>query len=279
MTISINTNLGAMIIQQSLNSATKGLNTAAERLTTGLKVNRAADNAAIMSISKGIDTQLRGSQVAESSIQTGMNILQTAESDLNIIQGHVSRIRDLATQAASDFYTTDARNAMAAEAQARFDEIGRISGSSNFNGINLLDGSHQSMRLQVDAGADATTNSITVTDVFADASATGLGLTTPISTAFSNASFAAAYLSECDNALNNVTNRLSSIGATQNRLESAYDSLVVREQNLTASKSTMLDADIARESSLYTKNMILQQSAAALLVQANMAPSVALNLI
>ena len=279
MAISVNTNLGSMIIQGTLNKNTAALNKNIERMTTGLKVNKAADNAAIMSIAKGLETEIRGSQVAESSIQTGMNILQTAESDLSLIEDHVSRVRDLATQAASDFYTPDARAAMAAEAQACVDEINRLSGGSNFNGINLLDGSSQSMRLQIGAGADGSTNAIDVGTALDDASAAALGITTTIENAFASASSAANFISECDVALNHINNRLSTIGATQNRLTSAYDSLTVKTQNLYAARSSIMDADIAQESSLYTRNMMLQNAAASLLVQANQAPSVALSLI
>ena len=283
--IIVNTNLPSMMVQRNLNKATANLNTAIERMTTGLKINRAADDAAGLYIANGLDTQIRGSEICESNLQTGINILQIAEGDLTLIQEHISRIRDLATQAASDYYTTDARNAMAAEAKARYNEIDRLANASNFNGLTLLDGNTalaSGLRLQVGPDADPTTNAITVTDVFTSAKGADIGLasaTSDIDTAFATATTAASFITNCDTALNNVTNRRSTIGAVQNRLESAYDSLTVQVENLSAAKSTIMDADIAKESSNYTKQQILQQASASLLVQANQAPSIALNLI
>ena len=171
-----------------------------------------------------------------------------------------------------------ARAAMASEAQARYDEITRLANASNFNGLNLLDGTHSSLRLQVGPGAAEATNAITITGVFSSATSADLGLT-DVTTAFATATAAAAYLSTCDTALNTVTNRRSTIGAIQNRLDSAYESLTVQVENLSAAKSTIMDANIAKESSEYTKQQTLQQAAASLLVQANQAPSIALNLI
>jgi len=280
--IIVNTNLPSMMVQRNLNTATSKLNSAIERMTTGYKINRAADDAAGLYIASGLDTQIRGSEICESNLQTGINILQIAEGDLTLIQDHVSRIRDLATQAASDYYTTDARNAMASEAQARYDEINRLASASNFNGLTLLDGNTalaSGLRLQVGPNAPEATNAITVTGVFESAKATDLGITSTISDVFSTASQAAAFLTECDTAINDITNRRSTIGAIQNRLESAYNSLTIQVENLSAAKSTIMDADIAKESSEYTKQQILQQAASSLLVQANQAPSIALNLI
>ena len=279
MPITVNTNLPSLMVQRNLNAATNNLNTAIERMTTGLKINKAADDAAGLYVANGLDIQIRGSEIAEGNIQTGLNLLQIAEGDLSLIQDHITRIRDLATQAASDYYTTDARNAMAAEAGARVQEIDRLAAASNFNNLHLLDGSRASLRLQVGPGAAPATNAIFVTGVFASADSTSIGITTAVSTAFGSATTAAAFLVQCDTALNDVTNRRSAIGAIQNRLQSAYDSLLVQVENVTSAKSTIMDADIAKESSEYTKQQILQQASASLLVQANQAPSIALNLI
>lgn len=283
--IIVNTNLPSMMVQRNLNTATANLNTAIERMTTGLKINKAADDAAGLYIANGLDKQIRGSEICESNLQTGINILQIAEGDLTLIQDHISRIRDLATQAASDYYTTDARNAMASEAKARYAEIDRLASASNFNGLTLLDGNTAlatGLRLQVGPDADSATNSITVAGVFTSAKGADIGLAADaaaIDTAFASATKSAEFITKCDTALNNVTNRRSTIGAIQNRLESAYESLTVEVENLSAAKSTIMDADIAKESSEYTKQQILQQASASLLVQANQAPSIALNLI
>ena len=306
MAIVVNTNVPSLQVQRNLNAATDKLNTAIERMTTGLKINRAADDAAGLYIASGLETQIRGSEVAEGNIQTGVNILQIAEGDLSLIEEHILRIRDLATQAASDYYSDDARKAMADEAVQRYEEINRIAAASNFNGLNLLDGTLTDMRLQIGPDSPEETNALTITGVFGDSSAKGIELVTQdpgdeatkeIRKAFQGdkvkadgtletgdptkkpSEEAAAFIATCDEALNNVTTKRAAIGAVQNRLDSAYNSLLVQVENLTAAKSTIMDADIAKESSEYTKQQILQQAASSLLVQANQAPSIALNLV
>ena len=280
--IVVNTNVSSLMVQRNLNKATNSLNSSIERMTTGLRINKAADDAAGLYVATGLDTQIRGSKIAEDNIQTGVNLLQIAEGDLSLVQEHIGRIRDLATQAASDYYTTDARTAMASEAAARVEEIDRLAKGSNFNQIKLLDGTRSSMRLQIGYGADATTNALTISGVFADTQCSSIGLiadSSTITNAFASATSAATFLTSCDSALTNVTNRRSQIGAIQNRLDSAYDSLLVQVENMSSAKSTIMDADIAEESSSYTQAQILQQAAASLLVQANQAPSIALSLV
>ena len=306
MAIVVNTNVPSLQVQRNLNAATDKLNTAIERMTTGLKINRAADDAAGLYIASGLETQIRGSEVAEGNIQTGVNILQIAEGDLSLIEEHLLRIRDLATQAASDYYSEDARKAMADEAVQRYEEINRIAAASNFNGLNLLDGTLTEMRLQIGPDSAPETNALNITGVFGNCDSEGIELTqnapgddalVEIRTAFQGdtvdkdgvladrdnngdpAENAATFIATCDTALNNVTTKRAAIGAVQNRLDSAYNSLLVQVENLTAAKSTIMDADIAKESSEYTKQQILQQAASSLLVQANQAPSIALNLV
>ena len=297
MAIVVNTNVPSLQVQRNLNAATDKLNTAIERMTTGLKINRAADDAAGLYIASGLETQIRGSEVAEGNIQTGVNILQIAEGDLSLIEEHILRVRDLATQAASDYYSTEARQAMADEAEQRIEEINRIAKASNFNGLNLLDGTLTDMRLQIGPDSEEDTNALTITGVFGNASAETIGLVADdddiaadmtkyfvagdagASPATKASAEAAKFIGICDTALNTITTKRAAIGAVQNRLDSAYNSLLVQVENLTAAKSTIMDADIAKESSEYTKQQILQQAASSLLVQANQAPSIALNLV
>ena len=293
MAIIVNTNMSALKTQANLNNATNSLNTALNRMSTGLKINSAADDAAGMFVASNLNTQIRGSKVAQSNVATGINVLQTAEGDFGVIEDNLLRIRDLATQAANGVYDEKSLTAMEDEVKARVDEINRIAKSSNFNGLNLLDGSiaktdPSGLRLQVGANADTATNAIYVSaSVFDSASAQALGLYgansvnnfTSIEDAFEFASTAAKFIADVDVALQNVTTRKATIGAVQNRLNSAADSLVTTIENATSAKSTIMDADIAEESANYTKAQILQQTSATLLVQANQLPSLALNLI
>ena len=293
MAIIVNTNMSALKTQANLNSATNTLNTSLNRMSTGLKINSAADDAAGMFVASNLNTQIRGSKIAQSNVATGINVLQTAEGDFGVIEDNLLRIRDLATQAANGVYDQKSLTAMEDEVKARVDEINRIAKSSNFNGLNLLDGSisqrdKSGLRLQVGANSATETNAIYVApEVFDSASAQALGLYgansvnnfTSIEEAFEFASTAAKFIADVDTALQNVTTRKATIGAVQNRLNSAADSLVTTIENATSAKSTIMDADIAEESANYTKAQILQQTSATLLVQANQMPALALNLI
>ena len=290
MAIIVNTNMSALKTQANLNSATNSLNTALNRMSTGLKINSAADDAAGMFVASNLNTQIRGSKIAQSNVATGINVLQTAEGDYGVIEDNLLRIRDLATQAANGVYDDKSLQAMKDEVNARVAEIDRIAHASNFNGLNLLDGSiadtnPNGLRLQVGANSEADTNAIYVeANVFTSASAATLGLfgnknVDTVEKAFGSASAAAQFIASVDTALQEVTTRKATIGAVQNRLNSAADSLVTTVENATSAKSTIMDADIAEESANYTKAQILQQTSATLLVQANQLPSLALNLI
>ena len=291
MAIIVNTNMSALKTQANLNSATNSLNTALNRMSTGLKINSAADDAAGMFVASNLNTQIRGSKIAQSNVATGINVLQTAEGDYGVIEDNLLRIRDLATQAANGVYDEKSLQAMKDEVDARVAEINRVAKSSNFNGLSLLDGKgipDTGLRLQVGANSDSAMNAITVDpEVFANASVQALGLYgaesvnkfDSIDKAFESSSNAALFIADVDAALQNVTTRKATIGAVQNRLNSAADSLVTTIENATSAKSTIMDADIAEESANYTKAQILQQTSATLLVQANQLPSLALNLI
>ena len=300
MAIIVNTNMSALKTQANLNNATNSLNDALERMSTGYKINSAKDDAAGLYVATGLETQIRGSKVAQDNIETGNNVLQTVESDLDNILDNLNRIRDLASQAANSVYDEDAMNAMYEEVQSRIAEIERVSLASNFNGLELLSGngtlSTQGLRLQVGANAGAAANSITIpgaifseinADTLGAGAATNAGSTvtdadtvaTGAEKAFLAATAAASYIAVLDKAIDTISSNKSTIGAVMNRLEAAAESLVTTIENTTAAKSTIMDADIAEESANYTQQQILQQTSAALLVQANQLPSLALNLI
>lgn len=302
MGIIVNTNMAALKTQKNLNSATSGLNKALERMSTGFKINRAADDAANMYVATGLETQIRGSKVAQNNVQTGTNVLAVMEGDMDVILDNLNRIRDLAVQAGNSIYSTDSMSAMKDEVQQRLAEIDRISAASNFNGLTLLDGNSDlavnGLRLQVGANANAASNSVTIEKEFFSAmTSTTLGVdagrTLPtgssldpdqglagnIDEAFANASNSAQYIDFLDTAINDIANKKAKIGATQNRLEAASQSLTTTIENNTAAKSSIMDADIAEESANYTKYQILQQTTASLLVQANSLPQIAISLV
>ncbi len=277
MAISVNTNVASLTAQSSLAKATKTMTTAMERMSTGQRINSAKDDAAGLSIATTFNTQIRGSKVASKNIQEGQNLLQTADGALSSMKDNLDRIRDLAVQAASGTNSSTSRSALEKEATARIAEINDTAKSADFNGIKLLSStSSSSVTLQVGANDSDT---LTVSNVFGDASASTLGLTTGAATAFASTTSANSFIKEVDSALKEVSTRRSEIGAYQNRLDSKLDNLSVTIENFTASKGTLMDADIADEASSYINAQILQQTSASLLSTANQAPSIALSLI
>ena len=286
MAIVVNTNVPALGAAKDLNNATSALNKSLQRMSSGYKINSAKDDAAGAYIATNMETQIRGSKVAQNNVATGANVLQIAEGNLNVLESNLQRIRDLAVQAANAVYSTDSMNAMKAEVTERASEITRIATAAEFNGLKLFDGStgalgDKGLRLQVAANSKKEDNSVTIaSSVFGYASAGTLGLTTSsITTAFSSAAGAAAFIATVDTALANLNNRKSTIGAYQNKLESAMQNLVINVENTTAARSTIMDADIAEESINFSKSQILQQTTASMLAQANAMPQLALKLI
>ncbi|MFR1503054.1 MAG: flagellin [Opitutales bacterium] len=302
MAIIVNTNMSALKTQKNLNNASNSLQTALERMSTGLKINKAADDAAGLYVATNLNTQISGSKVAKNNISTGNNVLSTLEGDLDVILDNLNRIRDLSVQAANSIYDESAMGAMKDEIDQRLQEIDRISLASNFNGLQLLAGEGQlaenGLRLQVGANADSAANAISLDETFfakTDSTTLGAsyngklpdgtalqadkGLSGNLEKAFANASSAAQYIDIIDAAIDDISSKKSTIGATMNRLDAALTSLTTVIENNTAAKSTIMDADIAEESAEYTKQQILQQTSSALLVQANQLPSLALNLI
>lgn len=292
MPIIVNTNMSALTTQRNLTNATNDLNKALNRMSTGLRVNSSADDAAGMFVASTLDTQIRGSKVAQDNVATGINVLQTVEGDISVIEDNLLRIRDLATQAANGIYSEESMQAMQNEVDARIEEINRIANASNFNGLNLLNGNDafkNGLRLQVGANSEKATNCVVVpAEVFANAEASSLGLISngtndaqfaSTEEVFSSASNAALFIADIDKALTKMNTHKATIGAIQNRLESANNSLTTMIENATAAKSTIMDADIAEESANYTRATILQQTASTLLVQANSLPQIALTLL
>ena len=287
MALTINTNLGSMIVQKNLDDATKALNQAIERMTTGFKINSAKDDPAGYAVSTKMNTQLSSISVAQDNVAIGSSLLSTAESSYDLITTHLQRIRDLTEEAANGTYGQDSIDAIKAEVEARWDEIDRIAATTEFNGINLLSGSGvpatSGVTLQIGIDSSANSKIVVDKDIFGKADTKTLmgnveksaftGYFTPGGTNYGTA------LTAVDTALATVTTRQTQIGAMQNRLDSAAEGLVVQHDNLASSLSTIKDADIAVESSNYIKAQILQQASASLLSVANQSPSIALNLI
>ena len=294
MAIIVNTNVDSLKVQRNLNSATAGASKAMERMTTGLKINNASDDAAGLVISKGIETQQRGSEVAIKNAQNGINLLQTAEGNLDQMQNHLMAIHDLTLQAMNGGYSVSEVQALENEAKSRAEEIDRIANGAMFNEFKLFDkdktATTSTLQLQVGANSDAETNTISVNKVFYDATMSTLtGGAGSATFAFTNGAAGSetiktraefeTLLEDVKTGIKEISERRGVIGASSVRLNAAVDNLTVQNENLAAANSRIKDADIAKESSNYTNKSILQQASASLLVQANQAPSIALTLI
>ena len=281
MSLSIVTNVQSLKVQQNLTAATDTLNTAIERMTTGYKINSAKDDAAGYSIAAQMEAKLSSYDVASNNAQIGLDMLTTTEENYSLIVDHLQRIRDLTEQAANGTYSDDSRAAIEAEIKSRLDEIDRVAGSAEYNGMNLMDGSlADDVNIQV--GIDGTANSrVTLTaDLFEAADAqTLLGDANDAFASACSGTDAFDQLSTIDAAIDDISNRVTNLGASQNRLESALDAIAVTTENLTSSLSTVKDADIAEESTRYLQAQILQSAATTLLSTANQTPSIALQLI
>ena len=278
MAITVNTNIPSLTAQKALNSATDKMNTAMERMSTGLKINSSKDDAAGLAVSSNLDYKVSSLKVAQSNAQMGASMLDTAEGVMSTISDNLVRIRDLTEQAANGTYGDDALSAINTEIQARVDEINRVANSTDFNGKKLLNGSiNENIVLQVGITKEDDEQITIDKNLFANSEASALmgeGFT-----AFTDAASARAFLEKVDAGIDAITSRKTQIGGIQAAITSAMDSAQVMETNLTSASSLIKDADIAEESSNYIKQQILQQTSASLLATANQAPSIALNLV
>ena len=299
MSVVINTNVDSIKIQTLLSKSTSGLAQAMERMSSGLKVNSAKDDAAGTVISARMQVQLDGNKTAQNNIQNGNAMLSTVEGNLDVVQDNLSRIRDLTLQAKNGTYSEEEIQAMQDEVAERMAEIDRISTSSKYSSLSLFnDENLQDNGVTLQVGADYTQDNTILADgeIFGKVTFSALtGMNAFDLTAMTNAdpqtpagpdqaevpaagTFSEAVL-KLDEAIDNITSRKSKIGSAQNRLESALDTLTTQYENLSSAKSIITDADIATEASNFTQQQILQQVSTSLLAQANQAPSIALSLV
>jgi flagellin len=288
-----------MIVQNNLTKSTNQLNKAIERMTTGYKINHASDNAAGYSIARNWEARLGSLDVAADNAATGADMLSTLEDNYALISSHVQRVRDLTEQAANGTYGSQSLKAIQSEITARLEEVDRIAANCEFSGQYMMDGSlKDGLAVQVGIDGNADKSQIALAgDLFKRADVKALfenddsTEVTPAQKAASIADIAkkcagldsgttaSGMLASVDTVINTISNRITTLGAAQNRIESAIESIGVQSENITSSLSTLRDADVAEESSNYIKAQILQQASATLLATANQTPSIALNLL
>ena len=275
----INNNLAANNSYRNLNSTQNDLSKSLEKLSTGLRINRAGDDAAGLSISEGLKAQVTGSAQAARNAQDGISVIQTAEGALTEVHSILQRMRDLAVQGANDTNNADARTAIKTEADQLGGELSRISESTNFGGINLFQAGTvagpATLKIQVGAEGDATSQ-ITVKNADLKTALTdvvtlvgGTVGTAAAGFTVTDATTAQTTIENIDKAIKNISTSRADLGASQNRLEHTIKSLNVAGENLQAAQSRIADVDMAQEMVKFTKANILSQAGTAMLAQAN----------
>ena len=264
MSLRINNNVEAFNAHRQLVATSDRASKSMERLSSGYRINRAADDAAGLAISEKLRGQIRGLSQAQRNAQDGVSLVQTAEGSLNEVHSMLQRVRELAVQFQNGTLSTSDKAAITAEAAQLQSEIERIGTTTNFNGIKLLDGSASTVSFQVGAndGDVISVDTSTLTDKIGTIDIDG-----------TNA------ISAIDAAISNVSAMRGQFGAVQNRLEHTLNNISTYQENLTASESRIRDVDMASEMVEFSKNQILQQAGTSMLAQANQAPQGVLSLL
>ncbi|MEM1132577.1 MAG: flagellin [Pseudomonadota bacterium] len=275
----IGTNVSAMRAANASSRADMGLQQAIERLSTGQRINNAADDAAGLAVATRMTSEIRGLNMASRNANDGISLAQTAEGGLNEITSMMQRMRELAVQSANGTLAAGDRANLQAEVTALIGQVNDVAGRTTFNGVGLLNAAG-TIAIQTGAGASETVSIATV-DATADGlSLTDTGATTPVTTLdISDVAAATAALATLDTALNTVTTAQANLGASQNRLETTVSNITDRVTNLTESRSRIQDADFSAESTNLAKYQILNQASTAMLAQANQSQQGVLSLI
>lgn len=259
----INTNLASLNAQRNLTANQSSLNTSIQRLSSGLRINSAKDDAAGMAISTRMDSQVRGMEVATRNANDAISFLQTAEGGLASATDALQRMRELAVQAANGSYSTGDRANLDTEFTQLKDELTRLSTATKFNGQAAF-GTSYTFQVGADSGDTISVNSVAAAS---------------ISGSVSSASDATAAISAIDAQLTTLNTNRATLGAYQNRFASVVNNLGVAGENMAAAKSRITDADFASETAKMTRAQILQQAGTAMLAQANQLPNNVMSLL
>jgi flagellin len=271
MGLRVNTNIASMTAQRHMSNVTGRLQGNYSRLASGLRVSTAADDAAGLAISERMRAQIRSLSAAGRNAQDGISLVQTAEGAMNEVSNILGRMRELAIQASNGTLSDTDRETINSEVTALIDEIDRISGSTEFNGIALLDGTTTTASIQVGLNANETID-ISLQEV----TTSDLGIDVVDVGDLAGANGAIALV---DLAIDTINSARGSLGASQNRLTSAIASIANARENLSAAESRIRDVDVASETADLTRNTIMQQAAVSVLSQANTQPQIALSLL
>ncbi len=276
MALRISTNVASLNAQKNLASSNHGMERSLARLSSGYRINQAADDAAGLAISENLRGQIRGLKQASRNAEDGVSLVQVAEGGLNEISNMLIRLRELGVQAASDTIGDTERKFLDVEYQQLKSEIQRIAEVTQFNGRDLLNGTGGIIDIQVSVHNDPFKDRISFNSSAANSSLESLGLTAE---SLATKEGAQQGLSVVDGAMVSVNAMRANFGAMQNRLGSTISNLAIAHENLSAANSRIRDTDIASETAELTRNSILMQAGVSVLGQANMAQQVALKLL
>jgi flagellin len=272
----INTNIMSLNAQRNLNTSQSAMSTAVQRLSSGLRVNSAKDDAAGLAIAERLNATVRGLSVAMRNAQDGISLFQTAEGAMAKLSDNVQRIRELAVQSANGSIGDAERALLQLEADQLTAENDRIVTSTEFNGVVLLDGSASATTFQVGANGSDTIDAVFDT-AFDLSGLNALGAAGTVD--IDDATAANAALADLTTDLDTINTARANAGALQNRFEAVISQISIAMENQTAAKSRIMDADYAAETASLTRAQILQQAGVAMLAQANAAPQNVLALL
>jgi len=274
MALRINNNIASLTAQKNLANVSHRLEGNFKRLSSGLRIATAADDAAGLAISERLRSQIRSLDQASRNANDAISLTQTAEGGLNEVSNILGRLRELTIQSNTDATSTSDKDTLQAELSELVEEIDRISQQVEFNGINVLDGSSTSVEFGIGLNAETGVDTVSVT--LDSVRTADLGLD---SIDISTSGDVSAALSAIDGAIDTVSGLRARLGAAENRINSGIANLGTQIENLTAAESRIRDVDVARESADLTRNNIIQQASLAILAQANLQPQSALNLL
>ena len=274
MGLRVNTNAASINAQRNLSGITQSLSGNFRRLSTGLRISTAADDAAGLAISERLRSQIRSLDQAKRNANDGISLVQTAEGALNEVSSILTRLRELSIQASNGSVSNQDKNTLNEEFQSLVNEVNRIGRSTEFSGIKLLDGSSSSVTFQV--GFGTTTDIDTISVSLSAALSTTLSLN---SLDIGSGGTTTTAITSIDTAINTISSLRGSLGAVQNRLGSTINNLAITSENLSSAESRIRDVDVAFETAQLTRNSILQQASISVLSQANALPQTALRLL
>lgn len=278
MPIIVNSNIASLNAQRNLNMSNTALASSLQKLSSGLRVNSAKDDAAGLAVAEGLTSQIRGNNQGVRNAYDGISVAQTAESALGQVGNNLQRIREVAVQAANGGISDDNRSQLQKEVDQLTQEISRIVQTTNFNGTKLLTGG-SGLTFQIGSSGSAD-NQVTTSGVEMSGIAGYSGSLTATGTVdVSTSGAASAAIASMDASIRTVTNTRATYGAVQNRFEAVIANMQAFTENLSASRSRIMDADFASETAQLTRNQILQQAGTSILGQANQVPQAALSLL